>query len=147
MRMEHHLRSAPRGPTHRLRIAPPLVADRYAERERTHLEALTLGTGRVEIPLRWVELHLVLETGDRSVSIDDERREPRHVVDQSLGAEHHRDADGGRGVGERGPRTFEEASIERWHRPVHRTISRHVAFRKADDERPLNRRLRDSRFG
>src|SRR6185312_13473453 len=101
MRMEHDVRTALRGPTHRLGIAPPLVADSHAELQRTNLEALALDTRGVETLLRRVQLHLVLETGNRSVAVDDQRSQPRRAVDHALRSKHHRDARVGRHAGDR----------------------------------------------
>src|SRR4051812_26080830 len=106
MRMKHDVRTLPRGPANGFGIAPTLVADDHAELELTNLEHLAVGARRIELTLRRVELHLVLEAGPRSVSIDDERRNAWRVVHDAFGAEHHGDMRAGRGLGDSIPCTL-----------------------------------------
>src|SRR5260221_13364372 len=73
MRVEHDVCSVAGGPAHCFRIAPTLVADDDAKFQRTGLENLPPGTGRIETLLGGVELDFVLESGDRSISMDGQR--------------------------------------------------------------------------
>lgn len=72
MRMEHDLCAASDGPADRFRIAPPLMAGHDTECQRAGLENPPLRAGRISAFFRGIELDFVLETSERSVSIDDE---------------------------------------------------------------------------
>ena len=91
MRVEHDVCAVPDGPADRFRIAPTLMADRDAECQRTGLENPPPGAGRIDTLLGGVELDFVLETGDRSVSIDDQCGGQQGVIDDAFGAENNRE--------------------------------------------------------
>src|ERR1700678_3793055 len=74
MRVKHYLCAMPDGPANRFRIAPAFVADRDAKRHLTRLEHAPPGTVRIDTLLGGVDLDFVLEAGQRSVSIDNQRR-------------------------------------------------------------------------
>ena len=148
VRMEHDVRAAPRGPADRLRIAPALVADRDAERQRAGLEHAAPGARRVGALLRWIELHLVLEAGDRSVAVDDQRRDaaarPRRSrsvpsTTATLARPRRRRRRTRRA---RGTRDRAAARVL-----ARRAIAGHEALRKADQIGVLGRGLGDGRDG
>src|SRR5713101_9926863 len=72
MRVEYDVCAASHGPADRFRIAPALMADRDAKCQRTGLENPPARTERIGAFLTRVELDFVLETGDCSISIDDQ---------------------------------------------------------------------------
>src|SRR6266851_1778436 len=72
MRVEHDVCAVPDGAPGRFRIAQTLMADRDTKCQRTGLENPPPGTRRIGTFLGGVDLNFVLETGDRSVSIDDQ---------------------------------------------------------------------------
>src|SRR5690349_560882 len=81
MRVEHHLSAAPDGPANRFRIAPALMADRDAKFQRTRLENLPPGTGRIDALLGRVDLFFVLETSHGSVWMDDQCGADQRPID------------------------------------------------------------------
>jgi hypothetical protein len=72
MRVEHNVRAVPDRPADRFGITPTLMADRHTKCQRTSSENPPPRAGRIEIVLGGVELNFVLETGYRSVTIDDQ---------------------------------------------------------------------------
>ena len=139
--------AVPDGPADRFRIAPAFMADRDAERQRTGLENAPPGARRIGALLGGIDLDFVLEAGDRSVSIDDQRGGQQRAVDDAFGAENDRDVAfrGGRGDG--GPGAFEERRVGRRHPLARRPVAGHEAFRKADDVGALDGRFGDGLFG
>src|SRR5260221_13750160 len=91
MRVEHDVRAVSDSPADRFRIAPTLMAYSDTKCQRTGLENPPPGTGRIDALLRGVDLDFVLETGDRSVSIDDQCGGQQGLIDHAFGAENNRE--------------------------------------------------------
>ena len=147
MRVEHDVCAVPGGPADRFRIAPTFMADGDAECQRAGLENPPAGTGRIDALLGGIELDFVLETGDRSVSIDDQRGE--------LTGRHRR-----RVRCREQPRYLPSRRPLQWRtrrvrgtpgreaaRLPHASVAGNEAFRKADEAGALDRRLSDGLFG
>ena len=92
-------------------------------------------------------MHLVLETGDGSVAIDNECGGHQGIIDDALGAEHNGNA-GLRGDGRNdGPCAFEERTVGRRHAFPRRAVARNEALRKTDEAGALDRCLVDGLLG
>src|SRR4029079_18299764 len=91
---EHHLRPVPDGPPYRLGIPPTFMTDDDTERQRADSEYAPIPPGRIDGVFRRVELHLVLATGDRPVSIDHERRRNRRAIYDTLRTQYDCDVRG-----------------------------------------------------
>ena len=130
--MQDELRSAPRREADRLGIAPTFVADGDAERQRTGLEHASPRARRVRAVFGGIHLRLVLKSDDRSVPIEDDRRDPQVAVDHALGAD-DRDEPGlcARRC-EAGPCSFEKSRIRRQHDMRADPVSRYEALGKGD---------------
>ena len=113
VRMKHDVRPAFGCPPHSFRISPAFVADGHAERQWTSLKDAPARPSRIRGFLRWIDLDLVLETGDGAVSIDHERRDQQSLLDDTLGAQHHRDMPSGCRPRNLRPRPFEKTLIGR----------------------------------
>src|SRR5687767_2853554 len=109
--MEHDVCGVRGGPADRLRITPTLVADGDAERQGAGLEHASPGAGRVGTLLGGVDLDLVLETGERSISVDDQGRDQEPTIDDAFGAENDGDVRLRRGPRDGGPGPFEKGRI------------------------------------
>jgi len=130
--MKDDLRAMPNGPSNGLGIAPSLVADHHAERQRTHREHSALRAGRVDRILRRVDLHLVLKARDRAVRVHDQRGRHGRASHDALGAEYDRDARAPRGIGDGGPGGVEKHRVGSRHTFALCPISGDVALGKAD---------------
>lgn len=145
--MEHDVCTVPDGPADRFRIPPTLVADHDAKCQRTGLEDPPARTGRIDTVLRGVELDFVLETGNCSVSIDDQCGGQQGVIDDAFGAQNNREGCFGGGRRNGGPGAFEERRVWGWHGLPHSSVAGREAFRKADETGTLAGRLRDGLYG
>jgi hypothetical protein len=92
-------------------------------------------------------LDFVLETGDRSISIDDQCSGQQGAIDDAFGAQNNCEArlrgDGRNG----GPRAFEKGAVGRRHRLSLGSVARNVALRKTNDLYSLAGCLSDGLFG
>ncbi len=138
---------APRRTAQRFRIAPTLMADHDPKGQRTGLENLPPRAGRIDNLLGGVELDLVLETGDRPVSIDDQCSGQQGAIDDAFGAENNPEAclRGGRCNG--GPGALKERRVGGRHRLPHSSVAGNEAFREANQAGTLDGRLSDGLFG
>jgi hypothetical protein len=146
MRVEHDVCAMPGGPSDRFRIAPTLVTDGNTEHERAGLKNLPPGSGRIRLVLRGVELDLVLEASDRSVSIDDQCGDQEGGVDDAFGAENNGEVRSCGGCRNDGPCAFEEHRVRGRHRLPAGPVTGNQAFRKADDGGAFDGRLSDRVF-
>src|SRR5687767_5795123 len=122
--MEYHLRAPLNGPANCLRVPPPFVTDHHTKGQRTGREYTPIGASHVDAVFRRIDLHLVLETSARAVTIDDERGRHWLAVHDALGAEDDGDvrACGGRRDG--GPCRLEKRGIRGWHRFSQPSVAR-----------------------
>jgi len=144
MRVEHDVRAAASGPSDRLRIAPTFMANGDSEFQRPGLENVPPGTGRIGSILGGIELNFVLETGDRSIAVDDQSRDSKHIVDNAFGAKNNRKFRLRGRRRNRGPSAFEELGIRRRQKPPYAPVTGNVAFRKADEAGAFGGRRSDS---
>ena len=90
------------------------------------------------------EVARTIASGDRPVSIHDQRRDHQPSLGHAFGAENHSDI---RLAGSRcdaNPGAFEKCRIGRRHLPSHEPVAGYVAFRKADQASAFDGCLRDS---
>jgi len=130
--MEDELRAAKRREADRLGIAPTFVADGDAERQRTGLEHASSRARRVRAVFGRVHLDLVLKPGDRSVGLDDDRRDPQVAVDHPLGADDGDQPGLRAGRREGRPCALEKGRIRRQHDVRANAVARHEALGKSD---------------
>ena len=147
VRVEDDVRAVPHGPADRFRIAPAFMADRDAKRQRTGLEYPPSRPERIDSFLGRIDLDFVLEAGDGSICIDDQRSGEQVVAGNAFGAENHCDLCRRSGRRDDRPRAFEECRVGRRHHLAQSPVARNEAFRKADDARAFDRCLRDGVFG
>src|SRR5260370_7736765 len=142
MRVEHDVCAVLDGPPDRFRIAPTLMADGDTKRHRTGLENLPPGTRRIDTVLGGVELDFVLETGDGSMSIDNQCGCQQGAIDDAFGAENNREPSlrGGRCDG--GPGAFEKRRVGGRHHLPRSSVAGNEAFWKADETGVRDGRLR-----
>ena len=139
LRVKHDGGAANRGPPHRFRIAPPLVADRDPELQSVHLEQAPAGSRHVEPILGRVDLVLGLDALERALRVDHECRNLSTSRRQSLHAEDGADAEGPRPSRHRRERAIAVRLIEREDIEVLSAQPGKVGFRKTDDARALRR--------
>jgi hypothetical protein len=91
-------------------------------------------------------LHLILETRHRSVSIDDQRRRQKRFIHDALGSQYDHHAGFRSGRCNRRPCVLEETSVWNCNLFPGSSVSRNIAFRKADEIGAMRGRLVDSSF-
>ena len=144
--VKHDLRTSPRGPSHRLWIAPAFVADRHTEGQRPGREDPTFAPERrIDGLFPRVDLSLVLPPRNRAVGIDHAGGDLQAAVGHALGAQDDRDAGGSGGIGHSSPGPFEEHRIGRWRGRARPPVPGNEAFGKADHHRASTACVRDCR--